>query len=171
MQCFVSFKKKKYFTAVKKLFPRAHIELKSQQSTMKQASDYCKKDGNFHEKGTLPLDGNVAGGKGTKRKWDEIKSFATSGQLDQIDAEIFVLHYRNLKQISYDYGNDRFVNLPDVCGEWIYGPPGVGKSHIARAENPDLYVKMINKWWDNYDGQKTVLLGKPLTTCCNVLTF
>jgi len=47
-QFMVCFKTQKALTAVKKLFPtQAHWEMKLSTSTMKQASDYCKKVGNF----------------------------------------------------------------------------------------------------------------------------
>lgn len=46
----------------------------------------------------------------------------------------------------------------DVRGTWYWGKPGVGKSHRARAENPSLYIKAQNKWWDGYKGQGAVLL-------------
>jgi len=44
LQFMVSFKTAKELTAVKKLIPtQGHWEVKSNKSTMKEASDYCKK--------------------------------------------------------------------------------------------------------------------------------
>jgi len=47
---------------------------------------------------------------------------------------------------------------PDVRGLWIYGFSGIGKSHAARALDPNAFIKSQSKWWDGYDGQETVIL-------------
>lgn len=43
---------------------------------------------------------------------------------------------------------------------WIFGPTAIGKSHFVRNNcGNSLYIKDAkNKWWDGYDGEKTVLI-------------
>lgn len=48
--------------------------------------------------------------------------------------------------------------LEHFDNEWIYGEPGTGKSHSARLHNPNSYDKLLNKWWDGYNGQEVVIL-------------
>ncbi len=43
---------------------------------------------------------------------------------------------------------------------WIYGPPGTGKSRYVRDNytREELYDKPLNKWWDAYENEETVVL-------------
>lgn len=80
LQGYIAFEKKIRLTAIKKKdgFERAHLE--SSKGTPLQASDYCKKDGDFVEKGDLPLSKEKKGAEATKRKWQEIVQFAKEGK-------------------------------------------------------------------------------------------
>lgn len=75
----------------------------------------------------------------------------------EIDPEILVKHYTNLLKLAA-----RFLKPyehHECRGVWIYGCTGEGKSHLARQlSGEDMYCKMQNKWWDNYSGQRSVLL-------------
>jgi len=54
---------------------------------------------------------------------------------------------------------------PDVY--WWFGPTGVGKSRKAFEQfGTDAYIKMTDKWWDGYSGQKVVILDDYRASLC-----
>jgi len=131
LQAFIAFKNRTVFTAVVAAFPHAHIEPKVKKSTPAQAADYCKKDGDWIEWGVLPAAQNEAGGNANAEKWALVKQQAQAGNLDEIDAEIFVKHYSTLKKIKSDAKNriiPKNLDWIDNCppNEWLYGPTGTG---------------------------------------------
>jgi len=86
--------------------------------------------------------------RSSKTDWEEVKEKAKAGKMDEIPADIFVKHYRNLKAIKKDYMT--FEDHTDVRGIWYWGKTGLGKSKLARERYPDFYPKLCNKWWDGY---------------------
>lgn len=89
-----------------------------------------------------------------------MKDLAKSGQLTTLleeHPEHAIRHYSTFKHIARDF-MQKPNDLLDTCGIWIWGPPGVGKSHFAREVYSDIYNKMCNKWWDGYQAQKSVLI-------------
>lgn len=46
---------------------------------------------------------------------------------------------------------------PKVC-LWYWGEPGTGKTRKATDDHPQAYKKLVNKWWDGYQGQKVVIM-------------
>lgn len=70
---------------------------------------------------------------------------------------MFVKFYSTLRRIKVDYGKLP-ADLDGTCGVWYYGKSGTGKSRAARAEYPDSYMKLPNKWWDGYQLQESVII-------------
>lgn len=176
LQCFVAFKRVTEFNQLKTIWPRGHFELMACKDPNKAAL-YCKKgqqshkewdalgekgpsfglEADFIEFGTVPDKQGAAGGKATKDMWLETMNCVKSNQFDLIQPNILIAHYSNLRKIYYDV-RPKPADLIDVCGVWIYGKPGVGKSYKARQEYKPYYDKMFNKWWDGYQDEPYILL-------------
>jgi len=67
IQGYIYYTNARTFSAVKKDFPTAHIEARSEKATLQQASDYCKKEKDYDEYGSLPEDK-----RGKVNEWKEI---------------------------------------------------------------------------------------------------
>lgn len=154
VQGFIYFSHAKTFRSVQKLIPRAHLERSA--GSPEQNRTYCTKDGNFLEFGECPLSSKAKGEKESER-WSRAKEAAMSGELDDIDGDIFIRCYAALKKIKKDY-MQKPEDANDVTGVWYYGLAGAGKSRTAREEWPEAYPKMANKWWDGYQGERFVIL-------------
>lgn len=160
-QGFISFNCQRTFSAVQRLLPEgAHIEPKVRTSTFKQASDYCRKSGDFFEYGELPMDQDRKGDAG-KLSAEERWALAKSGDFESLPPE----HYPRYRAI---YAQFRVVNdRNELRNYWICGPSGCGKSRYVRDNygpgtelGGDLgfYSKPMNKWWDGYTEHNVVLL-------------
>lgn len=163
LQGLVTFVSQRSLSAVIKDLPGCHVEVcKSVDASV----IYCKKGGDFTERGTPPIstkEKSALGGDATKRKWEDIWEKAKNNQIEEIDAEERIKHYKTLRAIQKDYG----TRAPDLEVEsgykgilWIYGCPGSGKSRWVREtySREEVYDKTLNKWWDGYSGEKIVLL-------------
>lgn len=158
VQGYICFNSKKTLGACKILCIRAHWEV--MRGTPQQASDYCKKDGDYIECGTLPLSQGVAGGQASAARFKRNIDLAKEGKLSElieIDPASAVQHYHSYKRIMQDFPKVP-KDLDNTCGQWIYGETGIGKSRKARLDNTDIFDKPCNKWWDGYQGEKTVLI-------------
>lgn len=155
LQGFVYFKLQKSFNVVRKLIP-GHIE---KAVAIAQAIEYCKKDGKFREKGNPPI--GAVGKKCTMEERAKRNKRLRDTPLNELveNGEIHISEVRKLKNARLDLAQEGAAyEHDDVRGEWYWGEPKTGKSHKARTENPGLYIKSQNKWWDGYQGEEVVLL-------------
>lgn len=152
LQGFICFHTSVRFTQVRKLLPRARIA--AMRGKLAQNVDYCSKSSKLMKFGDEPCDPV----RSEKDRWERNLQLARSGDIESTDSDIQIRYYNTLKKIKADN------RLPpcDIEGsfenEWIWGPPGSGKSRRARDENPIMYIKSLNKWWDNYNDEEVVLI-------------
>lgn len=153
-QLVAGFKNSQRLAGVKSLFGR---QCHAEPSRSSAANEYVFKDdtavqGTRFELGQQPFKRN------SKTDWNNARELAKQGKLDDCPPDVYIKYYRTLKEIARDH-MIKPVDLNSVCGIWIYGPPGVGKSHYARQHyGPDIFFKPQNKWWDGYQSEKTVLI-------------
>ena len=157
-QGFIIMKNQKRLNNMKELNSQAHWEIA--RGSNKEASDYCKKDGVFHEFGELPEEPHKLGNEAQSAKWREISDLAKKGDLATIDEKYpkpFISCYKNLKSIKTDF-MVRKNDLDNVCGTWYYGKPGVGKTRLVTKLYPNAYLKRMNKWFDGYQHEEIVVV-------------
>jgi len=155
-QGFVTWPNPKSLTGVKKVNPRAHWE--AARGTPAQAIQYCKKDGDFVEDGVKPLSPKEKG-QMEKDRWQTAWDLAKEGRIEEIEPGIRYKHFNTTKRIIKDYMKPA-QNTDGVCGIWIHGPSGSGKSHVVRTTYPDAFQKPVNKWWCGYQEQPVVHLDE-----------
>lgn len=153
LQGYLYFSNAKTRTAIIRKLPGPHYELA--RGTFAQNLSYCTKDGDYFAHGEPPVDDNQRGAEEKARyavAWD----LAKAGKLEEIDADIRVRLYTTLKRIEKDF-LPAVANLDGVCGLWIHGISGAGKTRSVLRAFPDAYIKPRNNWWDGYQGEQIVL--------------
>lgn len=154
LQGYCELEKRMRFGGVSKLIPRAYLA--KRKGNAKQAADYCKKEGDFEEQGTISEPG----------KRSDITDYIKDIKAGKTEDEISDLHgacyckypraYSRLSLLSLRKNNKHWKQLKVYI---IWGTAGAGKSKSVYAADPDVYACTKNcKWFDLYDGQKTILL-------------
>lgn len=152
LQCYVVFSSKVTFSAMKKLLPRAHIEVA--KGTSEQNRDYCKKDGDFEEFGDCPSEG---GKQVQVADWDHMRRLAEQGKFEEIQSQYYV-KYKNAFHSIFDDACNASECIVELDHLWITGATGIGKSRYCFDNFPNAYRKGANKWWCHYTNQDVVIL-------------
>lgn len=158
LQGYVEFENAKTQSAVKRLLGSERFHVEPRRGSQEQAIDYCKKDGDFVERG-VPAADAAAGGQLEKDRWQRARDAAKRGDFEAIDDELYIRYQASFKRIRMDAVQQRTVLDGDLLNEWFVGPSGSGKSRTARLENPNFFDKdPMTRWWDGYNGEDVVLI-------------
>lgn len=94
-----------------------------------------------------------------EQNWAELVSLAERGDMEQIKQQFpreYLLNQNAIRRIRHC----KKTTLSSTRGIWIYGPSGCGKSSgVREAIDPgNMYEKLCNKWWDDYNEEPVILL-------------
>ncbi|AUD57238.1 rolling-circle replication protein [Pleurochrysis carterae circular virus] len=125
--------------------------------TTQCAIAYCKKDGDFVERGTPPMTQEECGKKG-EEFYFKCLTAAEEGRFEDIPASIMFTQDQAIHRHRQRALLARELKDTDEQMLWYWGAPGTGKSKKARGDHPGFYLKMCNKWWDGYSDQEVAIL-------------
>lgn len=153
LQGYVELKNPRSYKALNKEYFCNSAYFEKRKGTAKQASDYCKKDGDFKEFGEISS-------QGERKDIDIVKEMINEGKsMREICQE--ANSYQSIKTaeklLSYVEVQRDFK--PEVI--WLYGKTGTGKTRKAVEMCGDNEYWMSGKdlkWWDGYDRHEYVII-------------
>jgi len=152
LQGYVCFRSRRTMQSVKNLLgSRLHLETK--KGSPKQASEYCKKEGNYKEFGRVP------GGKGSRTDLQSVLQAIKGGMSERELLEQYTTAFA-----KYPKFVGRAMSIYATPRNWMpvtrvyWGGTGTGKTRRAFEEAQSVpYVHSGGMWFDGYDGQEDVI--------------
>ena len=159
------------FTAIKKLYPKAHIE--ATKGNKQQAEDYINKRGQFQEKGEqvvyVAKYGEIKGAQGNRKELEIIQELIEKGFTPNQIMEHSFSFRKYEKMIKDGYFAKRKKETPisrKIEVEWIFGETGTGKTYTL-VQLSELYgedniyiVSDYSSGFDHYNGEPIILLDE-----------
>lgn len=165
LQGYVVFKSRIGLNRLKQFMPTAHWEVR--KGTHLQAKDYCTKE-QTRVPGTTPTEwGTDPDPRPGQRNdlgsiQDKVRSGSTLLEIADHDFKTFLKYSRSLQLYKGLVQASRSRVQPHISIFW--GITGAGKSHHALhlgGKDAYWYIPQTNhRWWDGYDGQKTVIMDE-----------
>lgn len=156
VQGYIEFSTQLRFAAVKRLIsPRIHLEMR--RGSREQARRYCMKEESRLE-GPFEFGTWIPGGQGRRTDLHDVRAQIIAGTTEvELWDSYFTTMVRNYRAIDRYRGLKSIPrNTPPVV-HVLFGPTGTGKSKWCFETFPDAYWKSQDNWWDEYDGQETVI--------------
>lgn len=162
VQGYVCFKNNLRFKKVQSLFEdyKPHLEIRKGKHS--EAKGYCsKKDTRIDGPYEVGSDLDIAEGKGQRSDLIDIRNKIDNQVSEKIiwqeNFSSYTRYYKGFREYK-NITQKRILEDTEEQMEWYYGATGTGKSYKARTDNPEYYIKMCNKWWDNYQDEDVVII-------------
>lgn len=150
LQGYAEFHNPRNFSALKKSFPRLHIE--ERKGTALQASNYCKKENKYYENGDLSQ-------QGKRTDLDDVATAVLNKSslrdIAMTYPTTFIKYHKGINALAETIMEHR-TTKPTV--HWYYGKSGAGKTKQATAFAQSYYMKDNTQWWNGYTQQECIVI-------------
>lgn len=142
-------------TINRKLGGRAHTE--ARRGSPSQAADYCKKDGDYFEKGSISQQGRRTD---LVSLYQRVKEGKTDSEILEELPGTFLKYSKAVTTARCVLAAASGSRFQPVEVNVFWGEPGSGKTRACMEADPDLFwvPNTSPVWWDGYCGQETILL-------------
>ena len=97
LQGYIYYKNAVRLSTMKEVHPTAHWE--PQRGTPQQASDYCKKEGDFYECGNIPMSQQKKGEAGAEW-WKQQVEHVAARRYDEVDPQCLIQNFSGLHKAA-----------------------------------------------------------------------
>ncbi|KAH7817467.1 putative replication-associated protein [Monocercomonoides exilis] len=170
LHVFIQLENPRSFDAMKALCPRADIEVPKKGA--KACIDYIKKDGDFEEYGSCPIQGKRSDLKIVADKIAEGKSIM---EISEEHPDQFILHSKGIKDLSYlKVWTKQGMRKEPRKVFWVHGKARTGKTRLVETraqEMQTLFGMRIYHWpqtgsfIDNYSGEEIAIFDDFRADC------
>lgn len=156
LQGFIQFTKATSLGMAKHYLPRAHLE--PRKGSVKEAIQYCQKEGDFVEIGEPTR-------QGYRSDLTEVTNLISKGySIEQVAKRCnvqYVKYHKGIEKLRNFYIEDRY-DIPEV--EVVWGASGTGKTqyamHMCLGKEFYKWDPQCGQWFDGYTGQKYVIFDE-----------
>lgn len=158
MQGYVELRKACRINAVKRILNCDRVHLEARLGNQKQAIDYCKKDGDFHEHGTPARQGHRS----------DLEAVAKS--IKKGNSLFDIVNDHTVQYIKYHKGIEKAMNILIEAPTWrdvevhvLWGNAGAGKTRYVYDNEDADEIYSLGKsnnavWFDGYCRHKVLLI-------------
>jgi len=161
LQGYVEWNSSKKFTVMHKFWGgRGHWKARYTESTPAQAAEYCRKEGDFTEWGTMSEQGKRTD---ILEAMSMVANGATELEIFETLPEVAFKYTKGLEKyrLLKEKQSSKGFQKRDVRVYW--GDTGTGKTRSAMEEFPDAFIVSCGVsgfWWTGYDGEEAVVVDE-----------
>lgn len=160
LQGYIEFDDKMTIVGIKKHLGIDRIHLESRRGTQEEAINYCKKDNDFYEHGTLKCQGKRTD---LENIYEDINSGKTVFDIATNYPSQYIRYSKGIEKLKNVIEQKRMTSIRNINVTVIVGTPGAGKTrHVYDSHGFENVYKLDahdkNLWFDGYDGQDVLLI-------------